>query len=529
MKKFTKLISVLLSLITVTTVCAFSVACDNKSGAKEGCLTVRYYNGGFGSVWIEEAMADFAAMKQEEGNPITYDLIPDATIQENANQFLASGKNLPDIMMTQGNDWTNMVNNGYLAPLKETFEAEVTKLDGSTIQVKNYLKEEIREMPYMQIAPGQGEYLPWIMPWSILETSIAYNETMLLSTAHVTNASDYQDATWTHAPKTMKELADYCADIISANANKTDEDKVAPIAIGGADSLNYFQFIIYVLWAQQQGVDTSIIPGEGSWYDFWNFEDSNVWKQTGIQKAIDDWREIVVDTQNKAWKNCIPNMQQVTKDEATVKFCNQKAAMVLTGSFFENEYKDFLDINKDGEKDFSYKMMYVPITNNPEHLKNADQSDAIINYCSSDDIMFVPAGATNVGLAKEFLAFLCNERYLVDFSKYTGCIRPFEYDPVALTQDDETIVWSDFFNSCYDMMKNADYNLYTYPKNAEEVSIIYTYKRPSLWQGAGVSGALLELLRSNGNTIMITGTDTFSSVYTRANRDFNDWLYDLGL
>ncbi len=528
MNKMVKTVSALLATISVVGL----IGCGGgkTEGTADNNLTIRFYKGGFGDAWLETAKNDFIAKKAESGETITVELIPDATIQENATQFLASGKNLPDIMMTQGNDWTNMVNNGYLAPLKETFEAEVTKLDGSTVKVKDYLKTEIKEMPYMQIAPGQGEYLPWVMPWSILETSIVYNEDMLLNTVHTTSRNGYNvGEKWTSAPKTMQELSDYCVDIIAANANKSDADKVYPMGWGGADAMNYHQFIIYALWAQQQGVDTSLISGEGSWYDFWNFESSDVWKQTGIQKAIDDWREIVVDTSSQQWKNCIPNVQQITKDESAVKFCNQKVAMILSGSFFENEYKDFLDLNGDGKDDFAYKMMYVPTTNNPDHVKTSDGADAKINFCSSDDIMFIPAGAANIDLAKEFLAFLCNEKYLLDFSKQTGCVRPFEYDPVALTKDDSSVTWSPFFLSTYTMMKDADYNLYTYPKNAEDVSMIYTYKRPSLFQGAGISGSLQELLRSNGKTIMIDGTDTFSSVYTRANKDYNDWVYDFGL
>ena len=62
--------------------------------------------------------------------------------------------------------------------------------------------------------------------------------------------------------------------------------------------------------------------------------------------------------------------------------------------------KTNLDQNNDGKADFNYKMMYVPLSEGA--LKNEDGTNSMINYCSVNDMMFVPAEAMNVELAKEF-------------------------------------------------------------------------------------------------------------------------------
>lgn len=494
----------------------FATGCK-KNGNEKDNLLITFYEGGFGRQWLVNVADDFVAKKAEEGVSVKVTLSGQGSdIDTNVDTFLSSGRNLSDIYMvrTRGS-WASDVTSGYLANLNSVYETEVEKLDGSKIKIKDYMMDEISDMPYMQKVPEQGGKYPWIMPWSVLETSIIYNEDLLKKTDRASTGGK-----WTQPPRTMNELAELCDDINSASAANAYGKSVAPIAwaVGG---INYFQNIIYCLWAQQQGVETSNIEGEGSFYDFWNFASPEVWKQTGIQKGIDEWRKIVVGS-NGNWKNSIENVIQITFQESCAAFSRQESVMLLGGSFFENEMSSMLDRDGDGKPDFSFKMMAVPVT---DGCVQKDGHDAVMNYCSTDDMMLVPAKATNVELAKEFLAFMCNEKYLVDFSVQTGCLRPFKYDPVKLTENDESVKWSDFFHSCYDMMK-SDYNIFTYPKTAAErgeVSLFYTYMRPELFQGLGVTTACLYMKNKSGREIM-TGSD---GVYPFAAKSWNQWKNDL--
>lgn len=525
MKKLKKAMVVLLSALFAITPLA---ACGGGPSAKENELTITFYEGGFGRDWLVTCLDDFVAEKKAAGVEMSYKLIADADITKQVNIYLSSGKNLSDIYMTQGNsDWPSMVGQGYLANLSDVYETEVSTSAGK-VKVKDYIVDEISEYPYMQRKPNQGAFSPWIMPWSLLETCIIYNKTLLEKTPKAGGGF------WTEEPKTMEDLAQFCNDINAASKSDVyglGKDYVSPFS-WAQSGINYFQSIIYVLWAQQQGVDVSNIEGEGSFYDFWNVESPDVWKQTGIQTAIDEWRKIIVDESTGNWKNSISNCTQIEFRESATTFCDQKAVMLLGGSFFENEMKNYLDEDGDGKYSFEFRMMNVPFSDGC--IKNENGENAVINYCSSDDMMFIPAKATNLELAKEFLAYMCNEKYLVDFTKKTGCLRPFKYDPVKLTENDSSVVWSDFFRSCFDMKDKADYNIYTFPKVAaenENVSLYYVYYRPQLFQGIGVVTACLQMKNMSGKQIMIEGPDGDgkNSVYKRGYSDWTEWKNNLGI
>lgn len=518
MKGFKKVLTCALAAVLSATA-LFATSCGKTDEGKKDSanLLVTFYEGGFGRKWLENVANDFEAKKAKEGVNVKVTLSGQGSdIDTNVNTYLSSGKNLSDIYMVRSrNSWSSDVTSGYLANLNSVYETEAERLDGSKIKIKDFMMDEISDMPYMQKVPEQGGNYPWIMPWSVLETSIIYNEDLLKMTDRSSTGGK-----WTQAPRTMNELAELCDDINSTSAANGYGKKVAPIA-WAEGGINYFQNIIYCLWAQQQGVETSNIEGEGSFYDFWNFATPEVWKQTGIQKGIDEWRKIMVGNDGK-WKNSIDNVGQITFQESCAAFSRQESVMLLGGSFFENEMSSMLDRNGDGKSDFAYKMMTVPVT---ENCVQKDGRDAVMNYCSTDDMMLVPAKAANVELAKEFLAFMCNEKYLLDFTVQTGCLRPFKYDPVKLTESDESVKWSDFFHSCYDMMK-SDYNIFTYPKTAaekDEVSLIYTYKRPELFQGLGITTACLYMKNKSGQEIM-TGN---GGVYSFASKSWNQWKNDL--
>lgn len=514
MRKLKKLLMVVMALVVALgSVSAFG--CGGGTGTKEGELRIVFYEGGFGRDWLVHAADDFVAKKAAEGVTITYKLEGSpSSIKDDVKTYLTSGKNLADIYMTQGGDWSGYVTGGYLADLDSVYDAEVEKLDGTKITVKDYMLDEISDKPYMKRRAGQGQSHAWVMPWSLLETSIIYNEDLLKQVP-----KSGTDGKWENPPETMEELASLCADINAAQL-KAGSKTVAPFAwsYGG---INYFEFIIQVLWAQHQGVYDSLIDGQGAYYDFWNFDSPDVWKQTGIKTAIDEWRSIIV--KDGAWANSIGNVEQITLSDAAYAFSKGEAVMMLGGSFFENENKASLDKDDDGKSDYTFKMMYVPFGSGTLQQNEDNSGNAKINYCSTDDIMFVPAKAVNKELAKEFLTFLCNEKYLLDFSKETGCVRPFKYNPVELAGEDYE--WSEFFLSCFNMQNKADFNIFTYPMNAAkkgEVSLYYTYFQPALFTSPGVASAMQSLREKDGATLM-------AEVLEGSTRKWNDWKTTLGI
>ena len=173
-------------------------------------------------------------------------------------------------------------------------------------------------------------------------------------------------------------------------------------------------------------------------------------------------------------------------------------------------------------------------------LKVADKlesSAADILAANAGDVMFIPAKAMNKELAKEFLTFLCSEEMLVEFTEFTGMMRPFEYNPLTSTYKDPAKEYSEFTQSCFNLYMNCDANLFEFPKNASLKqqqdptfnTYIYTYKRPELFQEVTLTTAITKLKTLTGEEVMVTGGPNYESVYTRVSKEFPKWESELGL
>jgi len=391
---------------------------------------------------------------------------------------------------------------------------------------------EQKNRSYMKRHPSLATASPYIMPWANLECSFVYNMDILLDTVHTTSSPDWTvGSKWTAVPETVDEFLAYCTDINAAG-------NVAPLVWGGLDGLNWFAFPIYVWWAQQQGAyvknanNPNLGANEGSYYDFFDFAGPEVWKQTGIQTAIDIWRSIIVDENagkdDSGYKNTLPLINELTIQDAEKEFVKGNTAMILGGSFLEAEMKDF--IGKDGNPEFTMKMTAIPFSENC--ATNPDGSKTKMHFVSSDAFMCVPSKAVNKDLAKEFLAFISSESQVLQFTDFTGCMRPFDYDPVELTKNNSNYAWSEFEKSCFDLAKNSDVSLYLYPGNAPEgdYSPIYVYKNPDLFVGLGVNSVAEYMKKYTGKQIMVDGDGSnFSSVYKQAESHFSDWKLELGM
>ena len=319
----------ILKRLLVFALCAlmtFGMVACNK-GVQEGVLTIRYFVGGFGTEWLESATEKFL-----EQNPDVKDveLIDDANLRTNAITYLKS--NSPDIIMSQNLSWASFVTQGLIEPIDEVYEAEVDTSDGK-VKVKDYLDDDFSDYGYMQRIAGQGEMHAWVMPWSVLTCSIAYNVDYLESTPRRSTGGN-----WTNPPETVSELMEYVEDINARN------DGVIPFAWGGS-GYNWLLFPGYVWWAQIQGVDQSNITGEGSFYDFWEFQNPEVYKQKGIQGMLDIIRDLIVDESTGEWKNSPSRPEERSTTDVERLFVNGEAAMCFAGSWLENEMKDFMPDN----------------------------------------------------------------------------------------------------------------------------------------------------------------------------------------
>ena len=176
MSKIKKLLSVVLAVILSFSVAMSVVGCATTGRTQKGVLTIQYFEGGYGTEWLE-----YAAKKYQEENPgFQYKLIPDSTITNQVYTYLKSGQNLADIYMTQGSTaWVEWVSLGYIENLESVYEAEVDTSSGKR-KIKDYLDPDVMKKNYSQRIYGQGSHYPWMLPWASPVISFAYNETILL-------------------------------------------------------------------------------------------------------------------------------------------------------------------------------------------------------------------------------------------------------------------------------------------------------------------------------------------------------------
>ena len=503
--KTKKMVCMLLSF-TLFAVAVSSIAgCGSSTvGAEKDVLTISYTECGYGDVWLNAAAKAFEA--SHEG--VTVKLDGSASLGENVLTNLKSGQNLSDVYMILDGAWQEWVSKGYIASLDTVYETEVDTKDGKQ-KIKDYMLDDIRGKYYMQRVAGQGEAKPWVLPWALVQIGICYNEDILKATPRRA-----QSGNWTEPPATVAELLEYCGDLTARN--------IVPFVLPG--NANWLEFLMRGWWAQQQGVyepntAAGVAASEGAYYDFWNFASANVWRQSGIRKAMETFQSIFVDVSSGSWKNTNINSTSYSVKDAERQFINGTNAMILGGSFLYNEMRDYLDLNKDGKDDLTFKMMPLPLTENAQ--TDSEGNPLRITYYSTDDIMFVPAKATNLDLAKEFLAFLCNEANLNEFTQTSGSIRPFKYN--ASSAAGEKV--NPFTRSVIELYTDPKaVRLFSYPVKAElnEVSPLYRYKRLDMHGGMEQTQFFSDIRKVNAVTL--AGTISAS-----AEKEYPKWKNELGL
>ena len=502
MKK--RIIATALAALTACSCMGVLSACGGDKGASEGTLTVRYYNGGYGDEWLEEALKDFCATK--EG--VTYNMIPDNNITYQANLYLKN--NVPDIIMSNGN-WKDYVQDDLVEDLTSVYETEVQTSQGAK-KIKDYVDQNVMKQFTRQKQYGRGEALTWGMPWASQVLSLAYNETILLSTAHQDGNPFIVEglevgANWTHEPYTVNELMAYLYDVREA------DNGIIPWGYS-VDYLNWYDALFYVWWAQIQGTMTpNKYVDEGCFYDFFNMTSADLVKQSGYKDALEIVRKIIVDENGKLYNS--NNDGSMTKEKMQENFAKGNIAICLVGDFFEKEYKAFM---KEGNV---FKLMFIPTADDAE--KNADGTAKKLTYVQTDNVMYVPKNATNKDLAKEFLAFLCSEEQLMQFTKNTGVVRPFNYNAYEL---EPTYSWTDFQKSTFNIYYNADDFVIKYPLTATKISPIYLYEEVSMSTGFELSTVFGEF---RSKPVDGAADRIVNRVYTSLKKSFDEWNEYYGL
>lgn len=476
----------------VLIVCMGLAACGNKGNdgrnpdiGKNGTLKITYYKGGTGSLWIEELAKAF-----EDETLVKVELTDDAQATENALTLLDSNRDLPDLMFILYTNWQKFVQKGQLAQMDDLYDgtfsatfgnATITSkynLNNTTVYAANSSKgtdnltlSDILEPEYLNYGKTSKTAVSdkhfWVMPWTSGTTGIVYNVDMLASVGY------------TNPPATYAELVDCC--------EKLAAKEIAPFAWGG-EEFGYWDFVTMGWWAQYSGVE--------KWESFYQFENVEVFNDPGRVKALEAWKNLLVNNDG-TWKNSINAPMGRDHNDAHRVFISGGAAMCPTGSWIQTEVGKFLP------KGFNMAMMPTPAIEGAK----TDENGNVIQVCNTEagDVGLIPKNAANVKAAKAFLAFMNRPEWVEKFTKYTGMPRPFLYQPSTLEG------LSAFSKSCME-----------YYESSEKMwrvsdSPIYSYAGIRHWDPLGAATLY-------GNLTVSDPSALCSQMYNSAKGKWDQWL-----
>lgn len=513
MKNLKRLLVLTLAGIMVFSATACKGSTDGSNGDYD--LVVKYYSGAYGDDWIKLAAEEFG---KEKG--VNVQVVPSSDMDCGAENNLTANKNLADLYIGTSNRWQSWASNGWVENLSSVYDSTVKTSKGD-VKIADYIDPEVVGRCYVERQLGTGDSYPWIVPFTSMPMSLAYNNDVLKKIPHTSSVKvsaesvDKSTNKWIAPPKNLTEWEALCADI---NAYKSDDNhKYVPFGWSALASEQVYYFM-FTWWAQYQGLEKSNVSGQGSFYDFWNFGNtskttmnqtfsSKVFDQKGIAVSLDNFKKLVVDSKGN-YKNSLSAVNTLTTQELTralyAERNEERPVIAMASSFGESEARltGVLDSDSDGKQDSDIRFMNIPALDGHEDEKYV--------YCAYDDFMFVPSGAAHKDLAKEFLVFLCSEDQLKKFTvRSGGGIRPFDYDAREIEDESLTAYNKSVFDVYYNSTRIYDFPLKSYKENPYSVSLIYTYESPIVFADVSVATVMNMLKTTNGAAIMKEAKRTF--------------------
>ena len=514
MKMFRRLL--VLALAGLMAVGSTACGLKKQSGSGDYDLVVKYYSGAYGDKWIQLAAKEF---EKEKG--VKVQTVPSTDMDCGAENNLTANRNLADAYICSARKWQSWVQNGYLENLTSVYDSKVKTGDGEK-KISEYIDPDVLGRYYIERQLGTGDSYPWVLPFSAMPMSLAYNNDVLQKITHTSSTAVSQKSVdkstnkWIAPPTNLSEWLSLCEDV---NAYKSkDSHKYVPFGWSAREAQQVYYFM-FTWWAQYQGLKQSNVAGQGCFYDFWNFGNTSkttmnqtfsnkIFDQKGIAASLDNFKKLVVDAKTGTYKNSLSAVNTLTTQELTRSLYaerNEESPVIaFASSFGESEARltDVLDSDSDGKQDSDIRFMAIPSLDGHENEKYL--------YCANDDVMFVPSGAEHKDLAKEFLTFLCSEEQLKNFTvRSGGGLRPFGYDAREIKDKSLTKYNKSVFDVYYTSTRIYDFPMNAYKESPFAISLIYTYERPTVFADLSVSEVLNLIKKTDGAAIMKEAKRTF--------------------
>lgn len=447
MKKIVTLIMAVLIAVTV-------VACGGKqiSGnpTDKPSIILRYYEAGYGSVYMEEQVKAFNAHAQNGEYDFYVSAIADPAIAANLGNLLAQSRLsdsvvLPDVVITPALGFFETGIKGDIANLDSVFSTEVDSAASSTGKMTVADKVNSVTLEKYNVV---GHY--YALPLQAGTTGIVYNK-KLFNEYGLTE------------PKTMAEMWKLMEDIDNLprnNDSSANNDICAMIYPSAA--VEYWNYITEAYWGQLLGVD-----GRNEFNELVDLDT----KVVGYQKYYEAIFDNVKTFGNKGPGDVHAITTSSSHTLTLAAFAQQKALMTICGDWVVNEMGGAMNKEDLGFMltplicDVNTKKVIAKATPSSEVFDGVDMSDSAAVAATEDKYIkvakaevdtsvipdedinndyiyfrkvtysnlgqvngIVPAKAKNIEYGKQFLAFLASDEALDIYYRKTGAWLPFKYD-----------------------------------------------------------------------------------------------------
>lgn len=434
------------------------------AGTKEGKTAIKIaYATGYKDAWIRQAARAF--LLDPIGKDYYFVLTGDSEITTGVSSKLESGRGLSDIYMILASPWYSYAANDKLASLDDLYEMQIPGEDGKVIDKirgtwKTYGK-----------TTNRGEEHFYSFHWNENVTGIVYNKTM------------FDKYGW-KVPTTVTELKELCEQIV--------KDGEVPFVYPGNVGGGYWDFVGTNWWLQYSGIDKL--------NEFMGFASPEVYNPDiepglGKKNMLKTFSDLIVENRTKYTLRGSASKDHL---KAQVSFAQREAAMIPDGVWIEKESGQVITDE--------IRMMRVPYVDGAK----TDANGVInVNYSGQPDMSIVPKEADNVEGAKKFLAFMCRDDMLKQYTNLTGAPRPFDYD---ISECKTT----PFVKSCLDIWASS----VTWFENS--TSKLWTANKLGKFQTTNPYTTLL----ANADTI--TASSWCSSEYTAVKNSWDDFVSSVG-
>lgn len=195
----------------------------NRVPAGKTELKIYYFNGGYGSAWLEQMKVAYETYNKTAHitlTPFTSKVDPVANIE---------GGNVVHDLYFLNSTGMSLAAGGYLEDLTEVYKSEAT---GDGVTVEDKMLEEYRDYFDLTGVPGiEGQY--YAMPWGCGYSGMIYNKTTL----------DALFPDGYELPRTTDELTAFCDAIVAAGGYPF---------VWSAET-EYWTFMFNIWWAQYEG------------------------------------------------------------------------------------------------------------------------------------------------------------------------------------------------------------------------------------------------------------------------------------